>query len=232
MDNSPLGALPSELRHDIYTLTFSQQIPVSVSGVRGRLLRLENDNSCRAHARALTHTCKQLREETRSLYFSSNAFFVTLRALDSTSRSSFPKSQPDMVTQPLRNFLNLMRLQKAKKFEKLTVELGTLNFTEVDLINEDIFAGYIFNESLQMMIRRIFDEVKAGLSCAVTVQSAMKLGSGNYYLISIDSSDVAGSLRRSSDALLENVSREHGSRRTILYLASQALPGWQEELSQ
>jgi len=74
MDESPLGRLPPELRLAIYEHALAQddEIELKLKYYRGKpALRAGNT---KVHSLALTATCKQIRQESKDLFYDLNSF--------------------------------------------------------------------------------------------------------------------------------------------------------------
>lgn len=69
MDNSPFSRLSAELRNKIYIFTLVEEDPIELAAP-------SSDFKIRT---ALARTCRQLRQESLSLFYASNDFIITIK---------------------------------------------------------------------------------------------------------------------------------------------------------
>ena len=122
MDNSPLCSLPPELRNYIYELALTQPSPIQVITISYPTespLHLKADIP---HARALSQTCKQLRQETHQLLYAYNAFVITLGTFKLSPNEVVNRMLRPNVLHPLIRFLAGLLLMDVASFGSLTVD--------------------------------------------------------------------------------------------------------------
>lgn len=142
MDNSLLDKLPGELRNRIYAyvlsswgITFVSFLPrYRVAGPKPSHhdLRIEagaHTHPQSRHLLALTHTCRQIRQETQGLFFSLNKirFPVSL-----VPRITFPefcnKTSPPIAAAPaMRAWLEARNAEDIAALREITIDAGRLH---------------------------------------------------------------------------------------------------------
>ena len=91
MDNSPLAKLPAELRNEIARLALEQESPLDLG-----LIRRDN---------GLTQTCKQLRGETRPMFWALNRFELRVGTTKSTMIKDWKLHRKSVITDRLQRLL-------------------------------------------------------------------------------------------------------------------------------
>lgn len=82
MDDSPFNALPAELRNRIYHFALCDTEPVTIDFVHhGRRTRIGG----RKRLLALTETCRQIHNESLSVFYADNDFLALIGSLAGTA---------------------------------------------------------------------------------------------------------------------------------------------------
>ncbi|KAK3716166.1 hypothetical protein LTR37_006611 [Vermiconidia calcicola] len=108
MDRSPLNKLPPEFRNYTFELALTQQdiatFTTNQNDTRRKSIFVNGDRTNDKHSRALTETCRCIRNETLGLFYSSNSFVHY--AIVQYQRSPVSGARKPYVYQDLSTFTN------------------------------------------------------------------------------------------------------------------------------
>ncbi|KAK5115850.1 hypothetical protein LTR85_009444 [Meristemomyces frigidus] len=153
MDHSPLARLPAELRNEIYELALTQAEAVVDIGQRwewrargGGIYQVTSIGE----ALAITKTCKQIRQESASIFFSTNTFDIKLDTeflfhnRPERSSSNF-QQDVEALLEPLHAFIDTIGEGNATMLCSAAVTLGTPApmLIKEDLGDEDSKAIFV-----------------------------------------------------------------------------------------
>lgn len=125
MDDSPLGRLPPELRNNIFEMAFAQQDDIHIQ--TQRVLRKSKAPPVLLvgkgkHTLALTHVCRQLRVEAKTLFYSANSFVIELEMPTNAGKQLGVSDLA--ILDPLTGFLGLV---PSRNVRSLTLAYGPMH---------------------------------------------------------------------------------------------------------
>lgn len=126
MEHSPLNKLPAEIRNRISELAVIRPGPLRVMREARKFetdVNVQNHNDTdnkTLHVCALTKTCKQLRSETRKMFYPGNSFTITL---GQAILPKYRRRNEDRILKRLDNVMTLLKQPDIDYVQKLDIRI-------------------------------------------------------------------------------------------------------------